>query len=153
LSVPETETDATPLPEVPPKPKRGRKKKIPAPPVKTEADPTPPPSLLYDLCGLVSHKGESLSQGHYISYVKAEEGWTQVAEKKGGDGNPKEPTAPPVALSTETPAKRRRSSELSESAAATPEVGAEKRGRGRPKLHPKPADSFPPPRPPDTWVK
>lgn len=138
------------------KPKRGRKKKIPTHTIKTETDPLVPPSLLYDLCGLVSHKGESLSQGHYISYVKAEEGWTQITtEKKGGDGNP---TIPSDARSTETPSKRRKPSDRNEvqttlAALATSESGAEKKGRGRPKSLSTSDHCHPSLRRPDTWVK
>lgn len=43
--------------------------------------------ILYDLCGVISHKGESLSQGHYVSYVRSEKGWdhtTRCTEQERG---------------------------------------------------------------------
>jgi hypothetical protein len=136
--------EATPLV----KPKRGRKKKAP-PPIKTEPDSSiappspPPPALLYDLCGLVSHRGESLLQGHYVSYVRSERGWEarrRVHEEQTSDS---------------PPPKKRKSVAAGEVA-----EGPQLRGRGRSKAEPIPVSSKSPsvPTPPapalsQAWIR
>ncbi len=59
--------------------KRGRKKKSSSTPEDRVQQHIPISEsfspLLYDLCGVVCHKGESLSQGHYISFVRSDYGW------------------------------------------------------------------------------
>lgn len=126
------------------KPRRGRKKKI-QPPASIITEPETPhtPSLLYDLWGVISHKGESLQQGHYIAYVKSDGELIHKISKSEKE--------------MENSSKKRKTSDE----VAPPEIPIEKPRRGRPRINPLPSESTPaspppavePPKPLTRWVK
>jgi len=48
----------------------------------TQADPGASPSGLYELAGIVTHKGASAESGHYIAFVRRDAFADEDAQKK-----------------------------------------------------------------------